>query len=223
MRPHRPPLTARLVAALFRLVLKSTARVRVRGLENVPHDGPLILVSNHISNADPPLVFGWLTGALGRQMHILAKEALFVGPVGWFFRRNGIHPVKAGGSDIEAYRVAKGVLDRGEVLCVFPEGTRSPTGVLQEPKPGVAMLATRSGVPILPVGISGSDQFLGRGKKMPRFGARIDIRVGEPFTLELDPAVSRRVAMTNASDELMRHIAALTDERHRGRFADRSM
>ena len=77
-------------------------------------------------------------------MHILAKEALFVGPIGWFLRNNGVTPVKAGGSDIEAYRVAKAVLDRGEVLCIFPEGTRSPTGVMQEPKPGVAMLATRS-------------------------------------------------------------------------------
>ena len=111
------------------------------------------------------------------------------------------------------------MLDRGEVLCIFPEGTRSPTGAMQEPKPGVAMLATRSGAPILPVGISGSDTFLGRGKRLPRFGTRITLRVGQPFTLELDPALPRRAAMAAASDELMRHIAELVDERHRGRFA----
>jgi 1-acyl-sn-glycerol-3-phosphate acyltransferase len=216
---HRPPLRARIVAFIFRLGVGSTARVRVIGLENVPQEGPLILVCNHISNADPPLVFGWLTAALGRQMHILAQEALFVGPVGWFFRHNGIHPVKAGGSDIEAYRVAKSVLDSGEVLCVFPEGTRSLTGELQEPKPGVAMLASRSGVQILPLGISGSDTFLGRGQRMPRLGTRITLRVGEPFKLELDPALSRRAAMAAASDDLMRHIAALVDARHRGRFS----
>ncbi len=151
-------------------------------------------------------------------MHILAKESLFVGPVGWFLRRNGITPVKAGGSDIEAFRVAKGVLDEGEVLCIYPEGTRSPTGVMQEPKPGVAMLATRSGVPIVAVGISGSDMFLGRGKRMPRFGTRVTLRVGKPFTLELDRSVPRREAMNAASDDLMRHIAALVDERQRGRF-----
>ena len=180
--------------------------------------GPLIVVANHISNADPPLVYGWLTPALGRQMHILAKEALFVGPVGWFLRHNGVSPVKAGGSDIEAYRVAKGVLDRGGVLCIFPEGTRSATGVMQEPKPGVAMLATRSGVPIVAIGISGSDQFLGRGKRMPRFGTRITLRAGKPFTLHLDPSMARRAAMIYASDELMGHLAALVDERHRGRF-----
>jgi 1-acyl-sn-glycerol-3-phosphate acyltransferase len=215
----RPPILARIVAFLFRLVLGSTARVRVIGLENVPQEGPLILICNHISNADPPLVFGWLTAALGRQMHILAKEALFVGPVGWFFRHNGIHPVKAGGSDIEAYRVARAVLESGQVMCIFPEGTRSVTGMLLDPKPGVAMLATRAKVPILAVGISGSDTFLGRGQRMPRFGTRITLRVGQPFTLELDPALARRAAMAQASDELMRHIAALVDERHRGRFA----
>ena len=137
------PFVGRVAAVICRMLL-ATARVKAEGLDDLPQDGPLIIIANHISNADPPLVFGWLTPALGRQMHILAKEALFVGPIGWFLRSNGITPVKAGGSDIEAYRVAKSVLDRGEVLCIFPEGTRSATGLLQEPKPGVAMLATRS-------------------------------------------------------------------------------
>lgn len=214
----KAPLLARAAAFLARLTLKSSARIKAQGLDKLPQQGPLIIVANHISNADPPLVFGWLTPALGRQMHILAKEALFVGPIGWFLRHNGVTPVKAGGSDIEAYRVAKSVLDRGEVLCIFPEGTRSPTGVMQEPKPGVAMLATRSGVPIVAVGISGSDTFLGRGKRLPRFGSRITIRASDPFTLKLDPNLPRRAAMANASDDLMRHIAELVDTRHRGRF-----
>lgn len=212
-------MLARGAAFLARLMLKSSARVSAQGLDKLPKEGPLIIVANHISNADPPLVFGWLTPALGRQMHILAKEALFVGPVGWFLSHNGVTPVKAGGSDIEAYRTAKAVLDRGEVLCIFPEGTRSQTGVMQEPKPGVAMLATRSAVPIVAVGISGSDAFLGRGKRLPRFGSRITIRAGQPFTLQLDPSLPRRAALAAASDELMRHIADLVDTRHQGRFA----
>ena len=157
-------------ASLARTLLSALARVTVEVDGEIPRDGPLIVVANHISNADPPLVAGWLTPMLGRQMHILAKQALFVGPLGWILRRLGATPVKSGGSDIEAYRVARGVLERGEVLCIFPEGTRSPTGVMQEPKPGVAMLATRNGVPILPVGVSGSDTFLGRGKRLPRLG-----------------------------------------------------
>ncbi|HUP82965.1 MAG TPA: hypothetical protein VM284_02120, partial [Candidatus Limnocylindria bacterium] len=91
-------------------------------------------------------------------------------------------------------------------------------GLMQEPKPGVAMLATRTSVPILPVGVSGSDHFLGRGKKLPRLGAPIRLHVGKPFTLKLDPGLAHRQALTAASDDLMRHIAARVDERHRGRF-----
>jgi len=219
VRRNRVPLLARFLAWLARFIARAVTRVTVEGLDDLPQDGPLIIVSNHISNADPPVVFGFLTPALNRQMRILAKEALFVGPVGWFLKRYlAVTPVKSGGSDIEAYRVAKGILDRGEVLTIFPEGTRSPTGVMQEPKPGVAMLATRSKVTIVPVGISGTDEFLGRGQKMPRFGVRIALRAGQPFTVELDPALPRRDAMARASDEIMEHIAALTDERHRGRF-----
>jgi len=217
-REHGVPLDTRVAAAVCRLVLRAAARVRVEGLENVPQAGPLIVVANHISNADPPLVVGWLTPALGRQLHILAKEAIFVGPIGWFLRSQGVTPVRAGGSDMEAFRAARGVIERGEVLCIFPEGTRSATGIMGEAKPGVAMLATRTSAPILPVGISGSDAFLGRGKYIPRLRTPITMRVGRPFTLNPDPDLSRREAVMAASDELMRHIASLVDERHRGRF-----
>src|SRR5688572_20353260 len=212
------PLLLRFAGLLSRTMLRLGAKVTVEIDGEIPRDGPLIVVSNHISNADPPLVAGWLTPMLGRQMHILAKQALFVGPIGWILRKLGATPVKAGGSDIEAYRVARAVLDRGDVLCIFPEGTRSLSGVMQEPKPGVAMLATRTGAPILPVGVTGSDYFLGRGKRLPRLRAPIRLHIGKPFTLKLDPTLPHRQAMTAASDELMRHIAALVDERHRGRF-----
>lgn len=214
------PLFTQFVALLARTVLRLAGRVRVEGLTDLPKQGPLIVVANHLSNADPPLVAGWLTPALGRQLHILAKESLFVGPLAVLFRALGAWPVRRGGSDMEAFRVAKGVLDRAEVLCIFPEGTRSTTGALMEPKPGVAMLAMRSAVPILPVGVSGTDRFLGRGRMLPRFRTPITLRIGRPFVLETDPSLSRRDATNGASDELMRRIAALVDERHRGRFGN---
>lgn len=216
------PLLMRSAAALARLLLRLGARVHVEGLDDLPRAGPLIVVVNHISNADPPLVVGWLTPALGRQMHILAKQALFVGPLAVLFRALGASPVRSGGSDMDAYRVARAVIERGDVLCIFPEGTRSATGVMGEPKPGVAMLSTRSGAPVLPVGISGSDYFLGRGKRLPRLRAPITVRVGRPFTLALDPSLPRRQALQSASDELMSRIAELVDERHRGRFGKSS-
>lgn len=215
---HRVPMTIRLAAAICRLVLSLAARVRVEGLTDLPRSGPLIVVANHLSNADPPLVVGWLTPALGRPMHILAKESLFVGPVGALLRSQGVTPVRAGGSDIEAFRVAWSVLERGEVLCIFPEGTRSRSGALQAAKPGVAMLATRADASILPVGISGSDRFLGPGRRMPRFRSQIVLRVGRPYRLTVDPDQPRRTGVQAATDEIMRRIAALVDERHRGSY-----
>ncbi len=214
------PLFTRFAALVARTILRLAASVRVEGLDQLPREGPLIVIANHLSNADPPLVAGWLTPALNRQLHILAKESLFVGPLSMFFRALGASPVRKGGSDMEAFRVAKGVLDRGEVLCIFPEGTRSNTGALIEPKPGVAMLALRSAVQILPVGVSGTDQFLGRGRMLPRLRAPVTLRIGRPFVLETDPALSRREATAAASDQLMRSIGALVDERHRGRFGE---
>jgi 1-acyl-sn-glycerol-3-phosphate acyltransferase len=205
-------------ALLSRVVSKCVTRIHVEGLENVPTSGPLIIVANHMSNADPPLVHGYLTPALGRPMHILAKESLFVGPIGAFLRSQGITPVKSGGSDIEAYRTASAVLDAGNVLTVFPEGTRSRTGQLGDPKPGVAMLATRTHAPILPVGISGTDRFLGRGSRFPKIGARIVVRVGQPFTVDVDKSKARRAAMDAVTDRIMGEIATLVEPRHRGRY-----
>lgn len=213
------PLLIRAAAALARGGLSLLARVSVHGLEDLPRSGSLIVVANHLSNADPPLVVGWLTPVLGRPLHILAKEALFVGPVGVLLRSQGMMPVRAGGSDMEAFRMARGVLDRGEVLCIFPEGTRSRTGTLQEPKPGVAMLATRTGAMILPVGISGADRFISPGQRTPRLRAPITVRVGRPFTVHMDASLTRRAALSRASDEIMEHIAALVEPRHRGRFS----
>lgn len=210
------PWTA-LVAFGARLLVGALAlgRVRVEGGTALPLSGPLIVVSNHISNLDPPLVGGWLAPRLRRRPHFLAKAALFVGPMGWFLRWQGVIPVKAGGSDMEAYRAARTVLDAGGVVVILPEGTRSPDGRLGQPKPGVALLALRGGVPVLPVGVSNTDRLLGRGQRLPRFGTPVSLRIGEPFILVADPALPRRDALAAASDDLMAHIAALIDERHR--------
>lgn len=214
------PFVVRIAAFVCRLALSAVARVRVVGLENVPKSGPLIVVANHLSMADPPLVVGWLTPALGRPMHILAKDSIFVGPIGAFLRSQGVTPVRAGGRDVDAYRAARAVVERGEVLCIFPEGTRSYTGDLGPARPGVAMLAARSGASILPVGISGTDRFLGRGQRFPRIGTRITVRVGKPFSIELDASRARRAALEGATDDIMRAIAAQLDARHRGRYGD---
>ena len=207
-----------LIAGLCRFGLQAIARVTVTGLEDLPQAGPLIIAANHMSNADPPFIGGWLGPALRRRPTFLAKEALFSGPMGIFIRSLGAQPVKAGGNDISAYRVAKGIIDKGGVVAILPEGTRAYDGVLAEPKPGVSMLATRTGTPVLPVGISGTDDLLAREQALPRIGSRIIMRVGRPFTLSIPEGVDRRKALVAADEQLMRRIAALVEPRHRGRW-----
>jgi 1-acyl-sn-glycerol-3-phosphate acyltransferase len=210
------PLYPRLIAGLCRFGLQSIARVSVEGVGGLPSSGPLIIAANHMSNADPPFIGGWLAPALGRRPIFLAKDVLFTGPLGILIRSLGAEPVKAGGSDIGAYRVAKGILDEGGVVAILPEGTRAYDGVMGQPKPGVSLLATRTGAPVLPVGISGTAQLIGRDRLRPHIGTRIILRVGRPFHLAIPPGADRRAALADADVELMRRIAALVEPRHRG-------
>jgi 1-acyl-sn-glycerol-3-phosphate acyltransferase len=206
------------IAGLCRFVAQSIARVTVTGLEDLPQQGPLIIAANHASNADPPMLGGWLGPALGRRPTFLAKDVLFHGPLGLLIKSLGAEPVKAGGNDIGAYRVAKGILDKGGVVAILPEGTRSYDGVMGDPKPGVSMLATRTGTPVLPVGLSGTDALIAREQRLPNIGARISMRVGRPFTLTIPEGADRREALEAADTELMRRIAALLEPRHRGKW-----
>jgi 1-acyl-sn-glycerol-3-phosphate acyltransferase len=210
------PAWPRLVALICRVLLRCFTRVRVEGLEHVPRSGALIIAPNHISNADPPLIGGWLAPALHRRPRFMAKEQLFAGVLGWFLRSQGVIMVKAGGSDVDAYRVARALVEAGEVMVIFPEGTRSADGRLGTPRPGVSLLATRHGVPVLPVGISGTDDFLRRGQRLPHVGARVVVRVGRPYQPVAERGGDRRAALAAADAELMRRIAALVEPRHRG-------
>jgi 1-acyl-sn-glycerol-3-phosphate acyltransferase len=212
------PLYPRFIAGLCRFGLCAIGRVTVEGVEDLPQSGPLIIAANHMSNADPPFIGGWLAPALQRRPTFLAKESIFKGPLGLLIRSLGAEPVKAGGSDIGAYRTAKGILDRGGVVAILPEGTRSFDGVLTQPKPGVSLLATRTGAPVLPVGISGTAKLIGRERAFPDIGTRIILRAGRPFQLTLPEGVDRRAALADADIELMRRIAALVEPRHRGEW-----
>jgi 1-acyl-sn-glycerol-3-phosphate acyltransferase len=216
------PLIA-LVAFGARLVSRAVTRVRVEGdLSAIPREGPIILAANHISNADPVLVGAWLTPALGRRIHWLGKKEMFDWPVvGWVARNGGVLPVDRGAADAEAFRMASRVLEAGQVLVIFPEGTRSPTGELQQPKDGLAMLALRTGATVVPIGISNTDRVWPRGRKIPRLGGHATMRIGEPFKIAdlLPPEIDRKSAKRLATTLIMRRIAALLDPRHRGPYA----
>jgi 1-acyl-sn-glycerol-3-phosphate acyltransferase len=190
----------------------------------LPPDGALILAANHASNADGVLVGGWLTPALGRRIHWLGKREMIDAPImGPLARRGSVHPVDRAGADIEAFRLATRILDEGHVLMVFPEGTRSADGRLQEAKDGLAMLALRTGALILPLGVTGTHRFWPRGS-MFRIGGQITLRAGDPFTLEealgAETLKDRKTAKAQATREIMGRIATLLPEEQRGAYAD---
>ena len=207
-----------------RTLARCLTRVHVEGdLGAIPREGPVILAANHNSNADAVIIGSWLTPKLGRRIHWLGKKEMFDWPiVGWMARNGGVVPVDRGAADVEAFRLAQRVLTAGHVLMVFPEGTRSPTGELQVPKDGLAMLALRTDATIVPIGISNTDRVWPKGTLLPRPGGHATMRVGEPFKLGdlLPPDLDRKAAKGLATTLIMKRIAALLDPRHRGTYGD---
>lgn len=204
-----------------RFIYRGFARVHLSGLDDLPATGPVLITSNHVSNADPPLIAAFLTPALGRRIHWLGKQEALDWPVlGWFFGQNAVIGIERGAADVEAFRSARRVLDEGHVLCVFPEGTRSPGGALQHAKDGATVLAMRTGATILPVGISGTRRVWPRGQRMPHPGGSVHLRVGRPYRLAAAASGhERRVATAAGTERIMREIAALLPPAMRGVYA----
>ena len=205
-RPPRPSLTYQLVSSLLVFPLfRILFRGRVIGRRNVPMQGSLVVVANHGSHLDPPL----LGHALGRPVAFMAKEELFRVPLlGPLIRALAAYPVKRGASDREAIRTATARLNEGWATGVFLDGTRQADGRINQPMPGAALLAARSGSPLLPVAIINSHRALGTGQSMPRL-VPIQIRIGEPVP---PPASRRKPDLEATTAELQRRINALLDQ-----------
>ena len=218
-------MLVRMVARVSQWFALSLGDVKVEGLEHVPRRGAVILAVNHASNLDPILAGAWASDALRtRRVHWLGKRELFDWPIfGWICAHGGVHPVDRSTADVEAYRLAARILEKGYVLLIFPEGTRSPTGALQEAKDGMAQLALRSGAQILPIGVNDSDRVWPKGRRLPSPfpRRRILVRIGEPFLVAdvAPPAADRRAAKTAATTAIMGRIAELLEPRQRGVYA----
>jgi 1-acyl-sn-glycerol-3-phosphate acyltransferase len=199
-----------LVAGVCRLYF----RLEAHGRDNVPRTGPVLLVANHSSVLDPPVI-----GALlHRQMAFLAKAELFRIPLfGGLIRRLNAQPVKREGADAGALRSVLRVLADDRVLLTFPEGTRGEEGVLRAPKPGAGMLAVLSGAPVVPVYVSGAGRAWPRGRRFPRPG-KIIIRFGPALTFPRPEGGDRRSYYETVSRAMMAAIAEL--QAGKGRPAD---
>jgi 1-acyl-sn-glycerol-3-phosphate acyltransferase len=197
----------RLTWLVLRALFHGLLGWRITGAENVPAEGPVILASNHVSVLDPPVV------AIGiwRPCASMAKEELFRNPAfAWYIRHLNAFPVKRGTGDRGALKTAMEVLEQGRPLVMFPEGTRSETGELQEPELGVAMIAYRTGAPVVPAYVSGTNRVLPRGGRLRL--AKIRLRYGTPMTFAAEPGKKPgREEYERAAHQIMEAIAALRD------------
>lgn len=192
-----------LALVLMRLLF----RVEGRGAEHIPAQGPVLLVANHSSVLDPPLV----GGVCPRPLTFLAKAELFRIPgFGGFIRRLNARPLRREGADPSALRMARRVLDEGKALLVFPEGTRGEEGILREPKAGAALLAVHSGATVIPTYISGSGRAWPRGRRLPR-PAKVVVTFGAPLRFPRAAGADRKAQYEAASRQMMAAIADLRD------------
>jgi 1-acyl-sn-glycerol-3-phosphate acyltransferase len=201
---------------LLVLLMRAWFRLRVRGAEHIPSSGPALIVSNHQSILDPPVI----GGAARRQIYFLAKAELFRIPLfGWLFRALHARPVRREGSDPGALRTAALLLEEGKALLVFPEGTRSLDGRLGEGKPGVGMLAVTSGAPVVPAYVSGTLEALPKGAAWPR-RSQVSVSFGPALHFKVPIGVGRKERYREAVEEMMRGIAQLREQSAKIRSAD---
>ena len=164
------------VRALCWLLLKIFWRMEIIGIENLPENGGLIIASNHVSYLDPAV----LVASLNRKIYFIAKKEIFKNTfVSFILKSVNAFSVDRENVDILAFKKAINILREEKVLGIFPEGTRSSNGELQELKLGAIKIAMKTGVPILPVGIIGTHKIYPRGIKFPiLFKHKIIVKYG---------------------------------------------
>ena len=202
-------------------LLKLLYRPKARGLENVPAEGPIILAANHVSFMDSlfiPLV-------LKRRVVYLGKSDYFdSAKTRWFFKLVNVIPVKRDGGTAGEAAIRAGVreLEKGLVVGIYPEGTRSPDGRLYRGKTGVARMAILANAPVIPVGVFGTRELQPPDRKMPKLSGRIQIVFGKPLSFERFAGQDRdRFVLRSVTDEVLYEIMMITGQEYVDEYASR--
>ena len=199
---------------LAKVFMPTFGTLVVEGRENLPKTGPLLIASNHQSYTDPAV----LIYAIDRPMWWMAKRSLFKGPlVSWFLHQVHVFGVNREKQDLAALAHAQKLLDEGRALLMFPEGTRHP-GALGRGHDGMAYLALRTGVPIIPVAITGTES-IPHVLRTPFHFRKLKAVIGEPYSLPPASRIDKQVLL-GMTDNIMRSIAELLPPECRGVYAD---
>ncbi len=208
--------TAFLVNSAIKQVIRILCQVDDSQLSRIPDQGPLILVANHVNFLDVPLIY---THLLPRPITGLAKTETWDNPyLKPLFNMWGAIPLQRGEADINAMRLSLEALQEKKILAIAPEGTRSRTGFLQRGKPGVVVLALKSGAPLLPVAYYGGEAFSQNMMKFQR--TNFNIVVGYPFYINTHGVKVTKEIRQIITDEIMYQVAALLPPSYRGYYSD---
>jgi 1-acyl-sn-glycerol-3-phosphate acyltransferase len=214
---EQAPALYRLLHAVLRPIINMAYRPWTEGLEHIPDEGPAIVASNHLSFLDS--VF--LPTACDRPIYFLGKSDYFAGWRRWFFESVGVMPVYREGGDAAEASLRRGqeILEKGHLLGIYPEGTRSPDGRLYRGKTGPVRLALRTGAPIIPVAMIGTFDVLPPKATIPKI-RRVGMRVGPPLDLSrYAGGEDDRFLLRSATDELMYELMLLSGQEYVDEYA----
>jgi 1-acyl-sn-glycerol-3-phosphate acyltransferase len=202
---------------LVTLYARLICRARVTGREHIPESGPLLVIANHLSSADPPLIVSLVPRRLGMTgMAAMAHRSDFF--IGWLMDGAGAIWVRRGQSDRRALNEALEVLASGRSVGLAPEGTRSKTGALIEGKTGVTYLAIKAGVPLLPLALAGTDEVFPSLRRLRR--KTVEVRISPAFHLPPRGDSPRREHLQYCTDLIMARLASTLPERYRGVYSE---
>jgi 1-acyl-sn-glycerol-3-phosphate acyltransferase len=196
-------------------VLRRLYNVRLEGVEAIPPNGPAIIVPNHLSLLDP----FFITLVVPRFITFIGKAEYFDSwQTRMFMELGGVIPVRREDPAQSSLDAGVSVLSAGNLLGIFPEGTRSPDGRLYKGKTGAARMAVEVGCPVLPTGLIGTRQVMPKDAKLPGLGPRVTVKFGRPMSVPPEGREDVRVLRT-FTDQLMQEISCLSGQEYRHRYA----